>query len=130
MSRAFALGMIAFFIVGVLLDPYTLHRSASDVLVQARWWQVALAGLDLALLVTAGLLLWQGRAIRTFSVLTFEALFTLLLSVGYVRRDGLSRFAMGFGATEYLSIYLVLIGSRFVLLASVGRWILRRAPPA
>lgn len=106
----------AVFLAGVTLwDPYTLP---SDSVRTAPWWQFGLMLADVSLLATIAALLWRNRT-GAHHVVLGELLFAIGSAVVLVRRDGVARFAHGFGAEEYLSLFLVTVAIRVALYASV-----------
>ena len=105
----------------VLLDPYTFHLNAGDVLFRAPTWQLSLGLVDALLVVSGVLAAWRGRRDTAFLLLAFEALFTLGLCAVLVHRDGLQRFVAGIGDQEYLSLYLAALALRVILLTLVHR---------
>ncbi|MDB4908761.1 MAG: hypothetical protein JWO05_3545 [Gemmatimonadetes bacterium] len=115
LKRALAVTLALLLAILVIFDPYTLHRTASDLTVPAPAWQLALGLADLALLAIVGILAFVGRAVAS-DLLFGEIIFALLVAIVLVRRDGVSRFVRGFGAEEFLSFYLLSILLRIVLL--------------
>ena len=105
----------------ILLDPYTFHFNAGDVLYPAPLWQLSLGLVDALLVVSGVLAALRDRAQLAFLVLAFEGLFTLGLCTILVQRDGVDRFVAGFGAQEYLSLYLAALALRIILLTLVHR---------
>jgi hypothetical protein len=116
MSRAIGVVLAGALMVGVLLDPYTFSKTASDFVEPGPWWQMALGLLDAALLAWIAVLLTRRRALAAFWVAGTELVYALSLGIVFVARDGVSRFVAGFGAEEYLTLYLASIGLRVVLL--------------
>lgn len=115
MTRSIAVGVALVLVAGVLLDPYTFRESASDEIVLAPWWQMALGLADAALLVLVAILLWRRRS-SAFWIIGAELLYALTLGAVFVARDGVSRFLAGIGAREYLTLYLGTLALRVVLL--------------
>jgi len=103
----------------ILLDPYTFHLNAGDVLYPAPLWQLGLGLVDALLVVSGVLAALRDRAQLAFLVLAFEGLLTLGLCTILVQRDGVDRFVAGFGAQEYLSLYLTALALRIILLTLV-----------
>jgi len=116
MKRPLAILLVVALIAGVLLDPYTLHLTASDFVQPAPWWQRTLGLMDVALLVSVGILLWRRLPRSAFWVAGAEALYALVLGIGFVERDGITRFVAGFGAQEYLTLYFGTIVVRVIVL--------------
>jgi hypothetical protein len=119
MQRAIAVtlaGLVAFL---VLLDPYTFHKTASDLIQPAPAWQLALGLADVALLAAVGTLALLRRTVA-FDLLAGEIVFALVVAILLVSRDGVARFIHGWSAEEYMSFYLGSIALRVVLL-----WLLR-----
>jgi hypothetical protein len=116
MNRAIAILLAGLLAVGVLLDPYTFRHTASDFVEPAPWWQVTLGLADAALLLCTGMLLLRRLPLAAFWVAGAELLYALTLGVLFVARDGVARFVAGFGAEEYLTLYLATIALRVVLL--------------
>jgi hypothetical protein len=119
MKRPVAILLVVVLVAGVLLDPYTFHSTASDFVQPAPWWQLTLGLTDAALLVLVGVLLWRRLPRTAFWVAGTEALYALALGIGFVERDGIARFVAGFGAEEYLTMYLGTIASRVLVLMFV-----------
>lgn len=111
-----AIVLVAVLVASVLLDPYTFHLTASDLVQPAPWWQRTLGLADVALLVLLGVLLWRRRPTLAFWVAGGETLYALALGIGFVARDGVARFIAGFGAEEYLTLYLGAIAVRVLVL--------------
>jgi len=107
-------------LAAVVLDPYTWHLTASDMVWPAPWWRTTLQLADGSLLVLAALLLWR-RPRRASAVASTELLFALALGVLFVQRDGVHRFSRGFGGEESLSYYLVALACRAALVGAAGR---------
>ena len=116
MNRAIGIFLAGLLAVGVLLDPYTLRHTASDYIEPAPWWQMTLGLADAAFLVCVAMLLLRRLPLAAFWVAGAELLYALVLGIVFVARDGVSRFVAGFGAEEYLALYLATIALRLVLL--------------
>ena len=114
-TRVGAALVIALLAAAALLDPYTLHLNAGDVLLPAPPWQALLGLGDVALLLVTAGLAWGGKTLRASAALGFETVFNLTVNVALVMRDGLTRFLHGFGAQEYLSIYLCAVALKVVV---------------
>lgn len=85
-------------------DVYTV---ASDLVRPAPWWQLALELTDVSLLATVAGLVWRKSA-GAHRVVLGDLLFVLGAFV-LVRQSGVTR---GFGADEYLSLFLVALAIR------------------
>ena len=121
MNRRVAILLTALLVAAVLLDPYTFHETASDAVVAAPWWQTTLGVADAVLLALTGVLVWRRVATIAYRVLAFEVLFALALAIGFVVRDGISRFERGFGGEEFVSYYLCTVMLRVLLLLLTQR---------
>ena len=119
MKRAVGVALAALLAAAVLLDPYTLHQTASDAILPAPAWQLALGLADVALLAAVGVLAFRREWPRASDVLTVETIFALSLAIALVTRDGVGRFVRGFAAEEYVSLYLASIAVRVLLLRIV-----------
>ena len=115
--------------VAILWDPYTRALNVSDVARPAPWWQLALGLTDVSLLATIAALVWRQRK-GAHHVVLGELFFALGGAIILVRRDGVARFAHGFGADEYLSLFLVTLAIRVALYASLVPRELKRADGA
>jgi hypothetical protein len=103
-------------LIGVLVDPCTFRLNNSDVSPSAPLWQTVLSLIDVLLLVIVSVLSFEGNAIRAVQILIIETAYNVFLSVVYLGRFGLLRYAEHFGHHEYLMLYLALIGLRLVLM--------------
>jgi hypothetical protein len=123
--RRVAAGVIGFALLAcIALDPYTWYRDASDAAVRAPWWQTALAGADALLIAGFAVHAWRSDYRAASLCLAAAIVVNLLTNAAYVSRDGVDRFLMGFGAEQYLSLYLGTIAIRALLLiwtCSCGR---------
>jgi hypothetical protein len=119
MKRAVGVALAALLAAAVLLDPYTLHQTASDAVLPAPAWRLALGLADVALLAAVGVLAFRREWPRASDVLTVETIFALSLAIALVTRDGVGRFVRGFAAEEYVSLYLASIAVRVLLLRIV-----------
>jgi hypothetical protein len=119
MGRVARLLLLFAIMVGIALDPYSWHRTASDATIGAPWWQITGAVLALILGACAAAFIWRDHRSRAAVLLLIETLLSLAWSALLVRRDGMSRFVRGFGAEEFLSVYLVLLACRVLLLYSL-----------
>jgi hypothetical protein len=75
-----------------------------------------LAGADLMLIVFVAVWSFEGKAKGALQLLSFETLYNLSLSLIYLGRYGLMRYAEHYGHPEYLMLYLFLIALRLALL--------------
>jgi hypothetical protein len=105
----------------ILLDPYTFHLNAGDVLYPAPLWQLSFGLVDAVLVVSGVLAALRDRAQVAFLLLAFEGLFSIGLCAILVHRDGVERFVAGFGAQEYLSLYFAALALRIILLTLIHR---------
>jgi hypothetical protein len=120
MRRLIVVLLLGVLLAASILDPYAMHANASDAVLDAPWWQSGLALLDAGLLAIALWLVLRNHGASAIKLIGIEALFNLVLSVGWVLRDGVGRFLHGFGGKEYLSVYLTLVALRIVLLLIVS----------
>jgi hypothetical protein len=109
---------------GILLDPYSFYQTASDVRVPAQWSQTTLAMVDVLLVVIGAVFAWRQKPYHALLTLSGEMIFNLALVISQVAQQGVSRFVMGFGAEEYLSIYLGTLVIRVCAIALQGHAIL------
>lgn len=116
MLRASILVLVGLVAAGVLLDPYTLHRDATDFVRPGPGWQLMLGLIDLGLLAAALRMVWRRRYARGLVLLAVETVWAIGSALILVHRDGRGRFVIGFGAEPYLTAYLVLMGLRCVAL--------------
>lgn len=117
--RVLSFTLLVMLVVGVLVDPTTFHLNASHAAPAAPVWQTALALADLCMLAVALILSVEHRYRWAILALSAETAFHVLLSVAYLTRDGLSRFANNIGHDEYLALYMLLISVRAIL---IGSW--------
>lgn len=106
-------------LASVALDPYTLYSSASDAAIPAPWWQTAIAGADALLIIGFLVFVWRLQDHAAALSLSTAILVNLFSNIGYVQRDGVARFLLGYGAEEYLSVYLLFMSVRILLLVWV-----------
>jgi hypothetical protein len=121
LRRGLAMTMALVLAAGVLLDPYTLHRDASDLIRPAPWWQLLLGLGDVALLVLVAISSWRRQLRQAVSLLMIELLFALSSAIVLIARDGVARFNYGIAAEQYASLFLIWIGLRVLLLAILTR---------
>lgn len=115
MARVILLLLVLLVAAFMLVDPYTLHLNAKDVVLPAPLWQVSLGIADVGLLLFAAILVWKNQFLNASAAVAIETVFNLVLNVALVARDGLSRFIHGLGAQEYLSLYLSAIALRVLV---------------
>jgi hypothetical protein len=124
-GSSFALIMVV--LIGVYLDPYTLHHDATDVIMPGPWWQSALGFVDLSLLsASLGMVRWR-RYAGALALLGSETLWAIGSALILVNRDGMGRFVRGFGAEPYLAEYLIVMGLRIVAMICLWQAIRRAA---
>lgn len=121
MRRAACLILTGCIFASVLLDPYTLHHDASDFVRPGPWWQRFLGAVDLLLLSAVLAFLWMRRVRLAAHFLAAETFVALVTVTILIHRDGIGRFRMGFGAWDYLWIYLLATGFRVVVLVIAAR---------
>lgn len=114
--RVFAFAVLAVLFTGVLLDPCTFRLNNSNPSPPAPLWQMLLAFIDLALLVFVAIWSFEGKPLRALQVLGVETMYNLSLSLIYLGRFGLMRYAEDYGHKEYLMLYLFLIALRMLLM--------------
>ena len=120
MKRLLPVLLLIVIAIGIVLDPYTFHETASDDMTAAPIWQTALALLDLGLVLIACGLIWRGAAVKALGVVVGEAVYNLVLvSVQVVHHR--SRFVMGVDSHQYLSVYLLVIALRFLSIPLIVR---------
>jgi hypothetical protein len=106
--------------IGIVLDPYTFHETASDDMTSAPIWQTGLALVDLGLVLIACGLIWRRAAANALGVVVGEAVYNLVLVSVQVAHHK-SRFLMGVDSHQYLSAYLFVIGLRFLSIPLIVR---------
>lgn len=123
MRRALTVATALLLAGATLWDVYTL---ASDVVRPAPWWQLALGLTDVSLLATVAALVWRKSA-GAHRVVLGDLIFFLGGAFFLMHRDGVTRFAQGFGADAYLSLFLVTVAIRVGLYVAL---LPREAKPA
>jgi hypothetical protein len=124
--RRVSFALIGVVLVGVFVDPYTLHHDATDLVMPGPWWQSALGFVDLSLLSASLGMVWRRRYAAALALLGSETLWAIGSALILVNRDGPGRFVRGFGAEPYLAEYLIVMGLRLV--AMICLWqAMRRA---
>ncbi|MGQ0649129.1 MAG: hypothetical protein ACT4P7_16355 [Gemmatimonadaceae bacterium] len=108
MRRYFTIATALLLAGATFWDVYTL---ASDITRPAPWWQLALGLTDVSLLSTVAGLVWR-KSKGAHRVVLGDLFFVLGGALVVVRLDGVSRLVHGFGADEFLSLFLVALAMR------------------
>lgn len=116
MSRVVQSAVLLILCAAVLLDPLTWHKDASDVVMKAPLTQTLVAFASVALLLSALVFLWRGRSSATAAAIFIEVVVLSLWNAFLVHSIGVNRYVRGFGAEEFLSVFLVLIAVRVSML--------------
>lgn len=125
MKRAIVLLLLALVILAVIRDPFSFFETASDSRWPAPWWRILLTLSEIGCLMFAAAYLWLRRYDTALRLILAEAMFNVAIVAVQVRHYGIKRFLEGYGASEYLSWYLLTVLTRLVLVSVLA---LQRTP--
>jgi len=117
---------LVFVALSIFTDPYAHNLNGSDVLLPAPTWQAVAALVDIALLLTAGVVELRNRSSVATKLLAGEFLYAVAVNALLIRRDGVERFIWGFGAQRHVLDFVVVFGLRTLVLLALLQAVRRR----